>query len=112
MCGELLQKIFEQPSGNGVQAGERFVEDQQPRIVQQGSRQQHSLLHAFGVKRDGRVAPALQVEKSEQLVGLVFDQVFGQVAQPADQLQILQRREVGIDMCFLGDVAKCGSVSL
>ena len=64
--GELLQQVFEEPGGDDVEAGERFVEDEQLGIVQQGGGDEDALLHALGVERDGRVAPGLEVEQSEQ----------------------------------------------
>lgn len=63
-------------------------------------------------ERDRGVAPGLEVEKSEQLVGREIVELFGQVAQAADELQILEGGEVGIDVCLLWDIAKGGAISL
>jgi hypothetical protein len=80
--------------------------------VEQGGGDEDALLHAFGVERDGRVAPGGKVEEGEQTIGLVVDETFGQVAQAADELEVLERGEVGVDVRFLRDVAEGGAVGL
>ena len=112
LCGELLQQIFEEPSGDDVEAGERLVEDQEPGIMQQRSRDEDALLHALGVERDGRVAPGLEAEKREELVGLEVDEGLGQLAQAANELQIFEAGEMGVDVRFLRHVAEGGAIAL
>ncbi len=110
--GELLQQIFEETGGDDVEAGERLVEDEQLGIVQQGGGDEDALLHALGVERDGRVAPGFEAEQGEEPVGLEVDEGLGQVAQAADELEVLEAGEVGVDVGLLGDVAEGGAVGL
>src|ERR1035437_4680252 len=56
------------------------------------------------------MSPGFEAEEREEFVGLEVDEAFGEVAQTADQLQVLETREVGIDVCLLGDVAKGSAV--
>ena len=107
--GEELEEIFEEARGDDIEAGERLVEDEQLGIVQQGRGDEHALAHAFGVGRDGRVLPGLEMEQLEQPRGLGFNERLAEAAEPADQLQVFEPGEVVVEMGFFGDVAEGGA---
>ena len=106
------KEIFEEARGDYIESGEGFVEDEELGIVQQGGGDEDALLHALGVERDGRVAPGFEAEEGEEAVGFEVDEGFGHVAQAADQLEVLEAGEMGVDVGLFGDVAEGGAVGL
>ena len=110
--GERFEEVFEETRGDDVEAGERFVEDEQLWVVQEGGGDEDALLHAFGVEGDGGVAPGFEAEQGEEPVGFEVDEGFGDVAQAADELEVFEAGEMGVDVGLLGDVAEGGAVGL
>jgi hypothetical protein len=55
-CGEFLEEVFEEAGGGDVEAGERFVEDEEAWVVEERCGDEDALLHSLGVGRDRRVA--------------------------------------------------------
>ena len=74
--------------------------------MQQGAGDQHALLHAFGVRRNRRVAVLVKPEQAEQFDRLALHLRFRQAAQPADQLQVFQAGEVWIYVRLFRDVTE------
>ena len=58
------------------------------------------------------MAPGFEAEEGEEAVGLEVDEGFGEVAQAADELEVFEAGEVGVDVGLLGDVAEGGAVGL
>ena len=71
--GEFEEQVFEEAGGDDIEAGEWLVEDQKGGIVQQRRGDQYALLHAFGVGREGGVAPGLEGKELKQAVGLAVE---------------------------------------
>ena len=63
----LAQRILDLTGGPGVEAGERLVEDDQPRIVHERAREGHFLLHAAGKSFAPLVRVRLKAEPADQL---------------------------------------------
>ena len=61
-----LQQSLDVARGYGVEAGERFIQDDQPRVVHQRSGQRHLLAHALGKSLAALVQMRLQPERDQQ----------------------------------------------
>src|SRR3990172_7672870 len=104
---EPLQQLLEQPGSIDVQAGERLIQQQDVRPVQQGPGQGQSLLHAAGKRADEIVLTPRQADISEQR----FD------AGPCIRYQIharkkpeiFQRRKIIIKISEMADHAHVGA---
>jgi len=107
--GELQKKVLEEPRGDDIEAGERLVEDEQARVMEQRGGDENALLHALGVSRDGGVAPGTKREQSEQAIGFGLEQGLVKAAEATYQLQVLETGEMGVDVRFFGDVAEGSS---
>src|SRR5262249_49584768 len=103
---ELGDQFVEEHGGRDVQAGERLVENQQVGGVQESTGDEDALLHAFRIGRDRREAVLMKPEEAQQLFGFARDLALRQLAQAANQLQVLQAREMWIDERFFGDVTE------
>src|SRR5438270_353031 len=79
--GEFRNKVFKEQGGRDVEAGQRLVEDQNVRIVQQSGRNQNALLHAFRIRSQRRVPVEVKRKQFEQIAGLFVDDTFRQFAQ-------------------------------
>ena len=109
----LLDVLDPEPHALGlldIQAGGRFVQQQQLRLDAQRAAEFDHLAHAIGQVGDQRVAIALKAEEGDHLLGLLAMLQFraahrwqedklrqnanGRMAVPADQ-QVLQQRGVG-----------------
>ena len=71
---------------------------------------QDALLHSLGVVGDGGVLRGFEGEELKQAAGFVFDEPFLHAAQAADELEVFEAGEVGVDLGFFGDVAEMGAV--
>ena len=98
------QRPEEQPGGD-VEAGERLVQHQQIGVVHQGRGQEHALPHPLGVDGHRVVAAVPEQEQLQQRGHLVRHDPLRHPAQAPDQRQILDRRQVGVEVRLLGHVA-------
>ena len=62
---------------------------------------QHALAHALRVVGHGGVEGVLEREQTQQLARFFLERTLCDAAQTADQLQILEPRQVGVDLRFL-----------
>ena len=108
-AGEQDEKVFEEARGDSVEAGKRFVEDEQGGVVHERGGEQDALLHSLGVVGDGRVLGALKREELEQAAGFGVDELFRHSTKTADELEVFEAGEVGVDLRFFGDVAETGA---
>ena len=109
LTGEEKEEVFEEAGGDGVEAGERLVKDEEARIVEEGGGDQDALLHAFGVVGQGGVLGFFEREEMEEGAGFAVEEGLAHAAQAADELEVLEPGEVGVDLGFLGDVAEVGA---
>src|SRR5262245_53526381 len=65
----LAQRVLDLTGGSGVEAGERFVKDDQPWIVHERARERHFLLHAAGKSFAAFMRVRLKAEPADQLAG-------------------------------------------
>ena len=88
-----------------VEAGERLVEDDQPRLVDDRAEQLDGLRHALGKRADRLLRPVAQAVLVEQRVGAAA--AFGerQAAQRAHEGDRLARLHRRIEAALLGQVA-------
>src|SRR5262249_11322165 len=63
----LAQCVLDLTGGPGVEAGERLVEDDQPRIVHERARERQFLLHAAGKSFAALMRVRLKAEPADQL---------------------------------------------
>ena len=89
-----------------VEAGVRLVEDQDIRIVQQRADDQHLLLHALRIGADRLLGGVGEAEQLEERAQPVLEHVFGELPQPADQLQLLASGQERVERRLLRHVAQ------
>lgn len=78
-----------------------------PKIFsEQGRGDQHALLHALRVDRDGRMPPRLQAEQLEQARRAHFEGLLLEASQTTDELQVLKTAEVRVDVGFVRHVSE------
>jgi hypothetical protein len=82
--GERAHERFQQPRRAHVEPGERLVEDDDLRIVEDRRGNQDLLPPPFRVRRHRRVAIAVDAEAVQKRVDLLVEQTVGQAAQPTD----------------------------
>ena len=93
-----------QPAGH-VQAGERLVQDEDIRVVQQGGGEQNLLAHALRIRGERRMAVIPERECPKEFVHLRFQNAARHAAKPAHQLQILPAAKMRVEVSLLGHVA-------
>jgi hypothetical protein len=84
-----------------IETGERLVEDDGG-IVQQGGRNQHLLAPAFGERGERGVAVVGEPQQLQQPIDRRLETRFREVAEPADEPQVLRRREVCVEVSSSG----------
>jgi hypothetical protein len=87
-----------------IQAGGRFVENDQVRIVDERLGQADAALHAFGKFADGAHARLAEADHFEQLLGAIFALVGRQSKEIAEKIERLVRIEVAVEIRFFGQV--------
>jgi hypothetical protein len=110
LAASCRNQVFEEPRRVDIEAGERFVEDQQLGIMHQRCRNQHPLLHPLGVSRDRRVPPGFKAQQPSRLKALTVISR-SQAAQAPDELQILHPGEVSVDMRLFRNITEFGAKS-
>ena len=88
----LDNRFFHVTNAEGVEAGQRLVEEQDARSVQQAARNGDLLLHAAGQLAGQRVFLAGELELLEKSAGLTVE--VGHPVDPRCQAQMLQDGEV------------------
>jgi len=94
ILGERFDDGAEHERGGDVEARDRFVEDNDARVVQQRRRQQDLLAHAFGEGCQRRVIVGVEAEDLQKFRNLTLEPVLGNAAKAACQPQILRTCEV------------------
>src|SRR5579864_8227323 len=101
-----MYQVLEDQRGGDVESGERFVKDEDFRIVHDCSDQQNPLPHALRVRTNASVPVGMQREQFEQGIDL-----FGKIAalhppQSADQFQIFPSGQIRIKKGLFRNVAE------
>src|SRR5436309_1588161 len=105
LLGQMPNKFLEYQHGIGVQATERFVKEDQVRIVNQRRAYQHLLFHSLGIAGESLVHRRLQVEQPKKLPRLVRDDLFFQVVQTTGQLKKLKPSQAFIKAPAFGHIS-------
>ena len=92
-------------AADGIEPGHRFVEDDQLRIAHQRLRDPDPLQHALGELAQGPAARVVEADARDQAIGAAASLRRRHVAQRADEIQELFRREVIVEVGALGQVA-------
>ena len=108
----VIGKLPQQPAkfirGAGVQAGQRFVEQQRPGALGERDREPDLLPHALGIRADFLIRGALiQPNPIEQSAEMAF--IAMPAAEPDEIVEILQARQGRIQRHLLGHVAEFAS---
>ena len=99
--GERPNKLLQHERRADIEAGGRFVEDDDRRIVQQRGRDQDLLPHALRIRRQPGVPVVVDVEEAEEPLDLFVEHVGSHLAQPPDERQVLGTGQVGVEVgCF------------
>ena len=64
----LREQSLDMPRRDGIEPGERLVQDDQPRVVDQGARERHLLAHALGEALAALVQMRLEAERDQELL--------------------------------------------
>ena len=89
---ELEDQIADLPRAHRIHPGGRFVENDQPRLLDERLRQADALEHAFRIAADPAVARAFEIDQCEQFVHPVLQRLAAQPAEFAVETQGFRRR--------------------
>ena len=92
----------------GVDANGRFVEHEQPRIVQEAGRDVEPALHATRVLVDALARPVDQPDQLEARIHPFVPRPPGQAVEASEEAQVLATGQVGIERDLLWHVADGG----
>jgi len=107
---EFLDEAAENEGGADVEAGERFVEQNKVRIVEEGGADEDLLAHALGVAGDGGVAVVVEAEDAQHTVDASRGFFCGELAELRDHREVFDGREVVVEVGLFGDVAHAALV--
>jgi hypothetical protein len=105
-AGERLEKAAEYERGVDVEAGERFIEDEDFRIVYKGPEEEDFLPHPFGVAGEEGVAIVPKANDAEQFVDARLQRICREAAQAANQLKIFASAKMRVEVRFFGYIAE------
>ncbi len=97
----LAQRVLDLTGGPGVEAGERLVKDDQPRIVHERARERHFLLHAAGKSFAALMRVRLKAEPADQLARPRFGYAAFDAPEPGYEFEIFERGELVVDHRFV-----------
>ena len=100
-----LDQVLDLAAADRVQAGGRFIQDHQVRVVDQGLGQTDAARHAFRELAHRPVAGRGKADHFEQLIRAALALLAGDAEKRAEEIQRFPRREVAIQVRFLGQVA-------
>src|SRR5262249_44143948 len=80
--------------------GERFVKDDEPRVVHQRSRKRHLLPHAPGKSLTAFMSMARQAQPIQQIARLIFGDAGIYRPKASNKFEIFEWRELVIDHRF------------
>ena len=100
----LANDLLHSFGGDWVEAGERFVEDQQIGVMHQRDRELHALLIATREFLHEIIAPLGQTDPGEPVVGSFFGDGFRQPGEPSKVDDLFERLHSRIQTAFLGHV--------
>ena len=81
----------------GSRPGRRLVEEDDPRVADEGHREVEPAAHAAGVRRGGLARRLDEVEPLEQLRDAAAALLAAEVAQVRDEAEVLLARELLVD---------------
>ena len=99
----LAQHVLDLPRRAGVEAGQRLVEDDQPRVVDQRAGERHLLPHALGEALAALVRVRREPEPADQVVGALLGHRRLDAPEAGDEFEIFERRELVVDHRLVGD---------
>ena len=88
-----------------VETGQRFVENDEPRVVQQRAGQRDLLAHAAREFLAALVRVGLQTEPADEIPGARFGGRCLDAPQPGNELEIFERRQLVVDHRLVGEPA-------
>ena len=100
---ELAERLVEQHHTRGVERIERLVEDEQLRLVQKHAAETETLLHPARERAHPLVADIPETEPLEQHADPLAP--FGEAVEAAEELQVLERRQLSVDQRIVTEVA-------
>ena len=98
----LAQHVLDLARGAGVEAGQRLVEDDQPRVVDQRAGERHLLPHALGEALAALVRVRRKPEPVDQLVGARLGERRLDAPEAGDEFEIFERRQLVVDHRLVG----------
>src|SRR5262249_13158281 len=93
----VVQQVLDLARDRRIEAGQRFVEDQQPGIVQERAGERRLLFHAARKTLAALVAVRPQVEALEQLLARSLDALRVHAPEAADAGEAFDRRELVVE---------------
>ena len=96
------QHVLDLAGGAGVEPGERLVENDQPRRVNERAGERHLLAHALGKCFATLARMRAEPEPAEQILRACLRQPWLDAPQPGDEFQIFLRRELVVDHRLVG----------
>src|SRR5690349_20084871 len=102
---EIEHDFFQQLDVDGIESGERFIQNQQVRIVQHRRDELDLLLHALRKLHGSLVFPFGQLHAREPLVDLRFDGSAAHVLEFREEAQLVRNPHAPVKTAFFGQVA-------
>ena len=97
------QDAFDLARGAGVEPGQRFVENDQPRLVNERAGQRHFLPHALGETFAAFLRMRRELEPVQKLLRARLGKRRREAPQSGDEFEILSRRELVVDHRLIGN---------
>ena len=100
-----VEAVPQEMAGLGVEAGGRFVEDEELRFGDEGPGDGQPALHPARERLDLVVGPFRELGELEQVLGPLPDDLLGQVEVAAVDHQVVEDGELEVEGVLLGDEA-------
>ena len=88
-----------------IKPGRRFIEDQNPRLVDQPAGDHQAALHATGERFNPDVAFVFEFDKADQFIGAPFRFVAGDAEIAGINEQVVADIQIRVEIVFLRDDA-------
>src|SRR5699024_7102414 len=106
--GEDAEGAFD---GYGVETGERFVEDERLRVVNESRGDLDLLLIAEADRFEGVGGCALELELFEQIESALLRRLAGETVEAGEVDELIDDRHLRVETAFLGHVADRAAVA-
>jgi hypothetical protein len=102
---EVLEEVLEEDDVDGVEAGERLVEDEDLGVVHDGAQELHLLLHALRELFRLLAEPGAEVHGVDPGAEPLHGDVLGHALDGGEEDELVDDLHLAVEAAFLGQVA-------